>query len=86
MPHTCLEDKTRVDHLAESPPELASVKHHHALASIVTMETPSRQPPLWRCGFTFICRSADFPPPHKELEGSILGFAGHTISVEITVP
>ena len=35
-------------------------KHHHSLASTVTMETPSRQPPLWRCGFMFICRSAHF--------------------------
>ena len=34
----------------------------------------------------FICQSADFFPPYKELEGSILGFSGHTISVEVTVP
>lgn len=86
MPHTCLEDKTRVDHIAESPPELASVKHHHALASIVTMETPSRQPPLWRCVLRSSAGQQISPPRHKELEGSILGFAGHTISVEITVP
>ena len=34
----------------------------------------------------FICQSADFFFFYKELEGSILGFVGHTISVEITVP
>ena len=50
------------------------------------METPSRQPPRWRCGFISSASQQIFFFFYEELEGSILGFVGHTISVEITVP
>lgn len=87
MPHTCLEDKTRVEHLAQSPPKLASViSTITLLLALLPWKHHPDGPPLWRCGFMFICQSADFFPPYKELEGSILGFVGHTISVEVTVP
>ena len=50
------------------------------------METPSRRPPSLEVWFYVHLPVSRFFPPYKELEGSILGFVGHTISVEVTVP
>ena len=86
MPHTCLEDKMHVGHLAQSPPELASVISTTTLLLALLPWKHHPDSPL--SGGVVLCSSASqhiffF---YKELEGSILGFVGHTISVEITVP
>ena len=86
MPHACLEDKTRVDHLAQSPPKLASVIS--TITLLLALLPWKHHPDSPLSGGVVLCSSASQQifSPYKELEGSILGFAGHTISVEVTVP
>lgn len=86
MPHKSLEDKMHVDHLAQSPPELASVISTITVLLALLPWKHHPDGPLSGGVVLFHLPVSRFFFSYEELEGSILGFVGHTISVEITVP